>query len=122
MARAALTVQTTVRTGLNQSYTAAIADGHAFDNSSKRVFLHVKNAGGGAVVVTIDCPKTVDGLAVPDLQVSVPAGEERMIGPFPEDLYSQVDSALGIDEAVHIDTDTQTGISYAAIQLGSLSY
>jgi len=125
MARAVLTVQPTVRTGLNPSYTAAAADGHAFDNTTQRVMLHVKNSGGGAVVVTIDCViATLDGLTIPNLQVTVPAGNERFIGPFPKDLYTQDDSAgaTGLENAVFVDTDTQTGITYAAIRLGSLTY
>jgi hypothetical protein len=125
MARAELTLQATVRTGLNPSYTAAAADGHSFDNESQRVALHVKNAGGGPVVVTINTvPPTLDGLAIPDLQVTVPAGEERFIGPFPKDLYTQDDSGgdTGVEKAVFVDTDTQTGITYAAFRLGSLAY
>lgn len=126
MARAELALQTTVRgTGLTPSYTAAAADGHAFDGSSERVMLHVKNSGGGAVVVTIDCVKAaLDGLTIPNLQVTVNAGAEKFIGPFPKSLYVQDDSGgdTGVEEAVFVDTDTQTGITYAAIKLGSAAY
>lgn len=124
MARTALSLQTTVRSGLEPAYTAATADGEGIDNDSQRVVLHVKNAGGGAVVVSLDTPGTVDGLAIPSLDVTVPAGEERFIGPFPKNVYNQNDSAgdTGLSEAVFIDTDTQTGITLAAILLGSAGY
>lgn len=124
MARTELTLQTTARTGLNPSYTAATADGEGIDNDSQRVVLHVKNAGGGACVVSLDTPGTVDGLAIPSLDVTVPAGEERFIGPFPKNVYNQDDSAgdTGVEECVFIDTDTQTGITLAAFLLGSAGY
>lgn len=124
MARTELTLQATVRTGLDPAYVAATVDGEGIDNLSQRVMLHVKNAGGGAVVVSIDTPGTVDGLAIPSLDVTVPAGEERFIGPFPRNVYNQDDSAgdTEIAEAVFIDTDTQTGITLAAFLLGSAGY
>lgn len=122
MARTALTLQTTARTGLNTSYTAATADGEGFDNTSERVMLHVKNGGAGATVVTIATPGTVDGLAITDRTVSVPAGEERMIGPFKKEQYNQDDSGgdTGLSEAVFVNTDVQTSVTLAAIKLGAL--
>lgn len=124
MARTELTLQTTIRTGLEPAYVAATADGEGFDNTSQRAFIHVVNAGGGGVVVSFDTPGTVDGLAIPPLDVTVPAGEERIIGPFPRNVYNQDDSAgdTGLDEAVFIDTDTQTGITIAAFLLGTAGY
>lgn len=124
MARTELALQSTARTGLDPAYTAATADGEGIDNDSQRAFIHVKNAGGGAVVVSINTPGTVDGLAIPSLDVTVPAGEERFIGPFPRNVYNQDDSAgdTSIAEAVFIDTDTQTGITIAAFLLGTAGY
>lgn len=122
MARAALTVQSTSRSGLNAAYTAAAVDGHAFENLRENVVIHVKNGGAGAVVVTIATPATVDGLAVPDRTVSIPAGGERFIGPFSKSVYNQDDTEgdTGIEEAVFVNTDTQADVSYAAIKLGAL--
>lgn len=119
MARTVLALQTTVRTGLNPTYSAATVDGHAFDNSSGRVYLHVKNASASPVNVTIDVTKTTDGLVIPDLVVSVPASGERIIGPFPP-LYEQVNAVLTLDKAIHVNTSAQASVTYAAIKLGSL--
>jgi len=116
MARQALAVQSTVRTGLKATYSAAHADGHAFNNAREDVFLHVKNGGAGAVAVTIATPGTIDGLAIPDLTVSIPAGEDRFIGPFPKELYGQSDGT------VHVNTDVQTSVTYAAIKSGGAGY
>jgi hypothetical protein len=78
MARTALSVQEIVRTGLDPSYEAANTDGESVANDG-RTFVHVDNASGGSINVTVVHPGTVDGLAVADLVVAVPAGEDRMI-------------------------------------------
>lgn len=119
MARTVLAIQTTSRAGLNPTYTAATLDGHAFDNTGGKTYLHVKNAGASPINVTIDVTKTADGLAIPDLVVSVPNAEERIIGPFPE-LYEQVNGTLSLSKAIHVNTSAQASVTYAAIKLGSL--
>lgn len=120
MARVAITPQAIVRTGLNATYTAALADGHGFTNSGRKKVIHVKNGGAGATVVTIPTPGTIDGLAIPDRTVSVPAGEDRFIGPFSE-LYENDDSGgdTGISDAVFINTDVQTSVTYAVLYLST---
>lgn len=85
---AVLTVQNVVRAGLEATYAAAAAGGDSFPNDGKDTFAHVKNGSGGSIDVTIETPGTVDGLAIADRVVAVPAGEERMIGPFPTATYS----------------------------------
>jgi hypothetical protein len=60
------------------------------------VFLDVENAGS-ETTVTVDTPGTVDGLAVANLAVVVPAttGKKR-IGPFPPDTYNQPDGTIKV--------------------------
>lgn len=110
MARAALTVQDIERSGLEPSYTAAIADGHSFENNG-RVFIHVKNGDAASKDITIQTPGTVDGLAVADRVVSVPADEERMIGPFAPSQYNQSDGS------VYVDYSAITSVTIAAIEM-----
>lgn len=99
MARASLTTQQVVRTGLTPSYTAAVADGDIIDSGA--VFLHVKNASGVSVTVTIETPVTLDGLALADQAVAVPAAGERMIGPFPARTFQQpADAAVGANRVL----------------------
>lgn len=117
MARAALTVQTPTSAGLAATYTAATVDGHAFDNSSGKVLLHVKNAGASPTNVTIDVAKTVDGLVIPDLVVAVANATEKFIGPFNKSLYNQDIATPDIAEAVLVNTSNQTSVTYAAIKL-----
>lgn len=110
MARADLTVQEISRSGLNPSYTAAATDGHSVENTG-REFIHVKNGSGSSVTVTIQTPGTVDGLAVADRTVAVPASGERMIGPFAPGDYNQD------DDAIYVDYSAITTVTIAAVQL-----
>ncbi len=110
-ARAALTVQQIARTGLKPTYAAAVpADGHKFQNTG-REFLHVKNGAGAPINVTIQTPGTVDGLAVGELIVAVTNAEERMIGPFPTNIYNQADGM------VYLDYSSETSVTVAVVRL-----
>lgn len=117
MARTELTVQTAVRTGLNPTMTAATADGHAFDNSTGKVMLYVKNGSGVDTTVTIDIPVTVDGQAVTDKAVVVTAGEERLIGPFIKAIYNQASTTPAVAQAVLINASPTASVTYAAIKV-----
>lgn len=105
-----LTVQKVVLTGLNPSYEAAAAGGDAFVNSG-RTFIHVKNGGAGSIDVTVDsqtpCSQGYDHDAV----VAVPAGEERMIGPFTKERFNDN------DEKVQIAYSGVTSVTIAAIEV-----
>ena len=110
MARAALTVQEISLTGLNPSYVAAEGDGNSFTNLGD-VFIHVKNASGGSITVTVQTPATVQGVAVEEVPVSVPASGERMIGPFPPSVFNQSDAT------VYVDYSAVTSLTVAAVKL-----
>mgnify|MGYP006292739519 CR=1 FL=1 len=110
MARQTLAVQDIGRSGLDPSYSAADSEGHEFQNNG-RVFVHVKNGDGSNHDVTIQTPNTVDGLAISDRTVTVPAGEERMIGSFPPGHYNQSDGN------VNVDYSAITGMTIAAFRL-----
>lgn len=99
MARTALTTQQLASGGLAASYVAGDnTNGMQFAYSARKV-LHVKNTTGGAIVVTVPVPSTVDGLAVASRTVSVPATTgERFIGPFPPS-YQQADGNVYVDFA-----------------------
>lgn len=81
---ALLTVQEVTPAGITPSYAAAAGGGDTFEPLRGQAYnLHVKNGGGSSVTVTVDDPTSVGptGAAAfnPDLAVSVPAGQERMI-------------------------------------------
>ncbi|MCK4784593.1 MAG: hypothetical protein KAV87_12645 [Desulfobacteraceae bacterium] len=124
MARTVLTVQDILRTALTPSFVAGDAtDNHSFDNTGHNVFIYVKTTGTAATL-TVITPNTVDGLAVADLAITLPATGERIIGPFPRALYDTIDTDPDpdIDPAIFVDLDSETGLTLAAIRLPNPSY
>jgi hypothetical protein len=89
---AALATQAIVPGGVGPTYAAAAGGGDTF-TPDKDTFIHVKNGGGSGITVTIAVPGTERyGVATADAAVTVPNGGERMIGPFPAEIFA--DSAL----------------------------
>jgi hypothetical protein len=54
----------------------------------------IKNASGGAMVVTLHIPATLDGAAAVDPTISIADGVTEVIGPFPPGIYN--DPATGL--------------------------
>lgn len=88
---ALITAQVITDLGLTPAYTAVSAsDTFVIPQSEDRHFLHVKNSGGVSLDVTITAVKTsvkVAGagtLPISDKVITIPAGQELVIGPFPE--------------------------------------
>ena len=96
MSLTTLATQQIVRTGLTQALAAANADGSYVPNDG-RMFLRVKNTNGAPITVTVETPGTVDGLAIGDLAVVIPATTgDKVIGPFPPDTYNQSDGTIKV--------------------------
>ena len=91
---ATLVVEQIIRsgTGLEPTFNACAAGGDEFVNDA--FFIHIKNGAGSPQTVTIATPVTVDNLAVDDLAIAIPAGEERMIGPFPTVNYNDANDKV----------------------------
>lgn len=79
---ATLTVTDISLSGITPSYASAAAGGDEFANPDGQAFYHIKNGGVSSVTVTFAAQATVDGLTVSDVAITVPAGEERIVGPF----------------------------------------
>lgn len=92
MARLDLVVTDIGRGGVDNAGVAGQADGHMFPSRGKE-FVEVENSGAGAATVTFVSPREIDGLAISDLTVSVPAGGRRLIGPFPPRTFNQPSSS-----------------------------
>lgn len=107
MPRANLALQTIAATGIAPTYEAANVDGHSVTNRGNQ-FVHVKNASAAAINVTFVTPVTVSGRAVADDVVSVPAGGERMIGPFAESVFGQ---------SLSVDLSAVTSVTIGAFTL-----
>lgn len=112
MPRATLTVQPISRAGVQPAYDPAEADGQSFNNTGREV-IHVKN-GATACNVTVLTARTVDGQAVTNRVVLVPATEERFIGPFPPATFNQG----GADgDVVHFDYDDESSVTVAVFRV-----
>ncbi|MCP4566480.1 MAG: hypothetical protein GY841_02735 [FCB group bacterium] len=103
---ASLTAQQIASSGLSP-VLSAVAASDTFANTG-REFIEVANGSGGSINVTIATPKTVDGLDVDDRIVAVPAGESRLIGPFPVGTYSTGGVSGGIATVTCSVTTTVT--------------
>ena len=110
-----LVVKEVVLTGLNPNdpvYVACTGGGDAVLNSG-HTFLHVVNGHSGAWVVTVNSIQACSQGFDHDVEVSVPAGEERMIGPFDRGRFNDANGKLAITY------DGVTALTIAAIEVPS---
>lgn len=114
MARQNLAVTVIDRSGTDiATLAAANADGHAVLNNGA-TFLIVKNAGGSGITVTVQTPRTIDGLAVAEYTISVGDGETKAFGPFPKDTFNQPGPDAG---KVYVDYSAVTSVTVGAFRL-----
>ena len=100
-ARLAVTVQVMDRHTPVVATTAeaVAADGHRFLNDG-RTFLYIDTTGeGGDHLITIQMPTSsdVDGLVVDDITFELVKDKQYVMGPFPTNIYNQVDGMVYID-------------------------
>lgn len=113
MAYTDLTTQVISKDGIVPSYvTATLTDGNMFRNTGKE-FIHVVNASGGGVNVTVPTPAKVVGLDIEDKVVVVGAGTDQMIGPFEPGFYNQSGADKG---KTYVEFDTITSITVAVFR------
>ena len=87
MARADLPVQRLLSSGIQPVWTTPTVDGLMISNDG-RVHVHVINDNAAALTFTVQTPNTVDGLAIGERIVTIPAGEEREF-VFPPATYNR---------------------------------
>ena len=112
---AVLAVQQITRAGLDPALAAAAAGGDAFPNTG-RVFLRVANANVGAartVTIASQLPAGAipQGAAKADVDVAVPASDERWIGPFDPAAFNDANGR------VVVTYDDEADVSVAALAL-----
>lgn len=95
---ATLSVQNVAVTGLsNPTFSAAAGGGDDFANDGAKTFVYFKNGSGGAITVTFDDTGSASPSGAKafnaDVDVTVPAGGESCIGPFPQ---SRFGSSVGM--------------------------
>lgn len=107
---ATLTVQAISLSGVTPSYAACGAGGDEFANSGQE-FIHVKNGSGGNLDVTINSQVNCSQGFDHDSVVTVTAGSEEIIGPFPK---SRFDDA---NDKVQITYSGVTSLTIAVLQI-----
>jgi len=108
---AVLTVQKVLQTGLKPTFQAADVAGDQVPVASNR-FLHVKNGGASEITVTLKSQRACDQGTVHDIPVTVPAGEDRLIG-FERDPDRFANSS-GRAEFIYSDV---TSVTVAALEV-----
>jgi hypothetical protein len=96
LARTAVTVTESIRTATLAVTALTTASGvagdptnhHYFANDGRTILL-ISNTGASTRTITYQIPTTVDGIAVTHGGVTVAAGTQIVIGPFPPSIYNQ---------------------------------
>ena len=85
---ATLTINTITIAGVAEAAVSADAGGDEFVNTG-REFVKVSNGGGSPITVTPTVEGSLStGETISPTVVTIPAGEERIIGPFPVPVYT----------------------------------
>lgn len=90
---ATLTTQPIIPTGTTPTYAAAAGGGDKV-LPGPTTFIHVKNASGGSITVTVDSVAPCSQGADHNLVVAIGAGTERMVGPLTADRYASATDGL----------------------------
>lgn len=94
-----LVVQDGTVAGITPNMQAAAGGGDTFDNNGN-VLVEINNGGGAPITVTFDDPGSVSPPSAqqfnPDVQVTVPNGARRIIGPFPPYRFNNAQGRVAI--------------------------
>ena len=113
MADIDITIQPIVVGGLTVTHLGSLSASNNYKvRNDGKVFVRIVNGGGGTSICTIATPGSIGGNAVADRAVSVLAGTEQNIGPFPPAIYN--DSNGDID----VTFDVITSVTIAGLHLG----
>lgn len=100
-----------VPAGVDPAYAAPTVDGDAVPAGC---YVAVRNGSAADITVTAVTGGTTDGLAVADVPVVVPAGGERLIGPFGNrDLWVQPSGTTA--GLVHLDYSAVASVTRAVV-------
>ncbi|WP_376957736.1 hypothetical protein ABNQ39_11445 [Azospirillum sp. A26] len=118
---AQLTAQKTSETGAALTYAAAGVSGDSFTNTGTEV-AHVKNGGGSSITVTVKSRNTAPDVpgygpvSKPARTVAVPAGGDRLIGPFPAKAFNEASTGR-----VSLTYSSTTSVTAAVIAVRAVS-
>lgn len=96
LARTVITPTAITSNGVTQTLTAVNADGNNFNNNGASLVV-IANGYTATITATFQTPRTIDGLAVADKEIAVPAGTTFMAGPFGSNTFNQADGTVYVD-------------------------
>lgn len=108
MARTPITPQRVDVTGAALAPEPANPDGNSVTLDSRRVLL-VRNGSAAQVDVTIPTTAVVEGLAVGNRVVAVPAGQDRYVRPS--------STAAQPDGSAHVDYSATASVTVAVLEV-----
>jgi hypothetical protein len=112
---ATLTTQEVTLGGLNPVQTAASAGGDKFTPSND-TYVRIRNTDASPKTVTFVTPReAVPGVAEADVAIVVPAGEDRLVGPFPAGTFGDPTDGL-----VHVTYSAVTSVTLGVFRLGEI--
>jgi hypothetical protein len=109
---AVLPVQDSSLAGITPAPSALNSGGDSFANNG-HVLLELINASGGAITVDADdvgSPAPANAQAFdPDVQISVPAGQRRIWGPFPPFRFNDANGRVNLTYGTNPPTGLTIG-------------
>jgi|SRR5581483_882250 len=113
MAIVPLTPDVMTEAGLSETVNSGLSTANTYTvRNNGKTFLHVKNTGGTACVVTINANGTVAGHTLSAGSVTVPITTgDKLIGPFPAAVYDDQ------NHDVSFTLSFITGVTVAVVQL-----
>jgi hypothetical protein len=97
-----VTVQTAVvTTPVSPTLNAAANGGNTFANNG-RVLLNIRNGSAVTLTATISTTYAPAGLTLSNMTVTVPAGQERIAGPFDPTLFNDSGGAVTANWSVTV--------------------
>lgn len=113
MARVTVAAEALPRAGLVPTMSAPVADGDSVPWGSRYVLV-VDNADVSGITVTVQTPKTVDGLAVAENAIAVAAGNRAYIPLDAESFRRATGADIG---RVYVDYSAVANVTRAVLQV-----
>ena len=102
-----------LKTGNQPAFVACAGAGDAFANDGKTLLI-IKNVNGAARTLTIVSQNTVDGLAVADRTVNLPATDDTYITDLDKGVYND---ANGLAQLTY---STEVGLTIGILRLNGV--
>jgi hypothetical protein len=112
MPRTEVTVQAIISSSIVEPAQTASdqANGMQFQNDGK-TYLKCVNGDASSRTLTFQTAKEVAGYAVADLAVVVANGVTRLMGPFPPEIFNQVDGKVYLDFSAGTPATLTVGVN-----------